>query len=66
MRQILFVSIMVSFSLYDDLNLFEMSPNVSSVSEVPRRGIWAECRRHEARYALLAEVAKQCSDSRAP
>jgi hypothetical protein len=33
-----------------------MSYNVLSVSEVPRRGIWAECRRYGARYALLGDV----------
>ena len=30
--------------------------DVTSVSEVPRRGIWAECKRHGARYALLYAV----------
>jgi len=32
-----------------------MSDNIPSVSEVHRRGIWAECRRHEARYTLLGD-----------
>jgi len=31
-------------------------PDVPSVSEVQLCWIWAECRRHVARYALLSEV----------
>ena len=32
--------------------------NVPSVSEVPRRGIWAEVRSTGARYALLSDVTR--------
>ena len=40
-------------AIFDGLAI---SDNVPSVSEVPRRGIWAKVRSTEARYALLGDV----------
>ena len=40
------------------LNLDGVKSNVTSVSEVRLRGIWAECRRLGARYALLGDEAQ--------